>query len=173
MPSVDTFYRAKRAAALVNPTAETVFKQAQDDTTKVVQTYLPASGKLMGQGVAVIVRGEIVSGVSGNVTISLRVGNSTAGTLLATTGAVASGGVGNFNYELVFEGVWDKTSDSLRGRMFGHIMGAAVAEVVNSTVITGYDPELAVDMPVCATALFSVSNAANSANITELITATD
>lgn len=171
MPSVDTFYRAKRAAASGNVTAETTIKTA-DNVANPALTYLPASGKLSGQGVRVVVRGEIVAGASGNVTIALRVGNTVAGTLLATTGAIASGGAGNFNFELVFEGVWDSQSDSLRGRMFGHSMATAVAEAINSTVITGYDPDLAVDMPVVATALFSVSNAANDVRVKELVTET-
>lgn len=172
MPSVDTFYRAKRAAASGNVTAETTIKTA-DNVANPALTYIPASGKLLGQGIRLACRGEIVAGASTNITIALRVGTTVAGTLLATTGAVATGGAGNFNFELIFEGVWDAQSDSLRGRMYGHVAGSAVAEVINSTLITGYDPELSVDMPVCATAIFSVSNAANDVRLKELVSETD
>lgn len=178
MASVDTFYRAKRAAALANPTVETLFKQALDDTTKPIQTILPASGKLgmtggASQGIRIACRGEIVAGAAGNVTIALRAGTTLSGILLASTGAVALGGAGNFNFELVFEGVWDANSDTLRGRMFGHVGGTAVAEAINSTAVTGFDPEGSTDIPVVASALFSVSNAANSARVAELVSETD
>jgi hypothetical protein len=172
MPSVDTFYRAKRALATGNVVAETTVKSA-DDATKPIFTLLPASGKLAGQGVRIASRGEIIAGASLNVTISYRIGLTVAGTLLATTGAVGTGGAGNFNYELVFEGVWDANSSSIRGRMFGHVAGTAVAEVINSTVISGVDPNGSTDVQVCVTALFGTSNAANDVRVKELVSETD
>jgi hypothetical protein len=171
MASVDTFYRAKRALATGNVVAETTVKTA-DDPTKPAVTYLPASGKLAGQGVRVACRGEIIAGAAGNVTISLRQGTTVAGTLLAT-GVGNPGGAGNFNFELVFEGVWDANSSSIRGRMYGHIAGTAIAEVINSTAITGVDPVAGADLPICATALFAVSNAANDVRVRELVSETD
>lgn len=170
MPTVDTHYRAKRAATLANPTAETTFKQALDDTTKPVLTYIAASGKLSGQGVQVTMRGYVVVGTSGNVSLFLRAGTTTAGILLAT--GVGNPGVGNWNFELNFEGVFDPLSDSVRGRMFGHIGGVVIAEVINSTSITGYDPDGAVDVPITASALFAATNAGNAITLTELVTGT-
>lgn len=173
MAKVDTFYRAKRSAALANPIVETTFKQALDDTTKAIFTLLPASGKLSGQGADVIVRGEIVAGAAGNITIALHVGTTVAGTLLATSGAIAMAGAGNYNFELKAEElVWDSNSDTLRGKMTGHVAGVAVAVAINSNAITGFDPDGSTDIQVCATALFSVSNAANSVRVTELLSAT-
>lgn len=171
MAKVDTFYRAKRAATLVNPVAETTVKQA-DNSALATLTYLLASGKLSGQGCTLQVRGEIVSGAAQNVTITLRAGTTVAGALIATSGAVALAGAGNFNFELNFEGVWDSQSDTLRGRMFGHVGAVAVAEVVNSGAISGFDPDGAVDMPVCTCGLFSVSNAANEIRVKELLSGT-
>ena len=173
MSKVDTFYRAKRSAALANPIVETTFKQALDDTTKAIFTLLPASGKLAGQGAKVIVRGEIVAGAAGNLTINLRIGTTVAGTLLATSGAIAIAGAGNYNFDLVVEElVWDAVSQTLRGLMKGHVAGVAVALAINSNPITGFDPNGSTDIQVCASALFSVSNAAHSVRVSELTSAT-
>lgn len=172
MASVDTFYRAKRALATGNVVAETTVKSA-DDATKPIWTLLPASGKLAGQGCRIALRGEVIAGASLNVTLGLRVGLTVAGTLLATTGAVGTGGAGNFNFELIFEGVWDANSSSIRGRMFGHVGGVAVAEVINSNAIAGVDPNGSTDVQVCATALFGTSNAANDVRVRELVSETD
>lgn len=171
MSDVNTFYRAKRCVALANPTAETTFKQA--DSGAALVTYLPGSGKLTGQGIRIVCRGEIVTGASLNVTVALRLGTTVAGTLLATTGAVGSGGAGNFNFELVFEGIIDAVSDTIRGRMFGHVCNTAVAEVINSTAVTGFDADAATDQAITATALFGTSNAGNSIRVTELTSETD
>lgn len=172
MPSVDVFYRAKRALPLGNAVAETTFKTA-DDSTKTAVVYLLGSGKLDGQGVRIVVRGKLIAGAAGNVTINLRQGTTIAGTLIATSGAVAIAGAGNYNFELVTELVWDGTSLRARGRMFGHVGDTVVAEVINSTALTGLDPTGSTDYPVCATGLFSVSNANNDLRITELVAETD
>lgn len=178
MASVDTFYRAKRAAALVNPTVETTFKQALDDTTKAIFTILPASGKLgltsgPAQPTKVRISGEIVAGAAGNITLALRSGLTVAGTLLASSGAIAMGGAGNFNFNLELdELVWDAQSDTVRGIMKGHVAGVAVARAINSNPLTGFDPEGSTDIQICATALFSVSNAANSARVAEMVSET-
>jgi hypothetical protein len=172
MPSVDVFYRAKRALFSGNVVAETTFKTA-DDPTKPAVVYMLASGKLDGQGLRIVVRGKVIAGAALNFTIALRQGLTTAGTLIATTGAVAIAGAGNYNFELVTELVWDGTSLRARGRMFGHVGDVAVAEVINSTALTALDPTGATDFPVCVTALFGTSNAANDARITEFVAETD
>jgi hypothetical protein len=171
MAEVNVFYRAKRAADLANPVVETMFTRA--DTVAAGQsvfTVLPASGKLANQGVYVAARGVVVAGAAGNITLALRIGTTVAGVLLVSTGAVALAGAGSFQYELVFEGVWDDTSQTLRGEMKGYIGPNLVARVINSTLISGFDPNGSVDMQVIATALFGTSNAANIAKLKELVT---
>lgn len=171
MAEGNTFYRAKRAIDLANPVAETMFTRA--DTVALgspVFTIIPASGKVVNQKVRLSMIGDVAAGAALNITLALRVGLTTAGTLLATTPAIALAGAGTFQYELTFEGVWDSDSQTLRGRMWGFVGPTPVAIVVNSTLITGFDPNGAVDMTVIATALFGTSNAANIARLKELVT---
>jgi hypothetical protein len=170
MGRVDTAYRAKRAAALGNVVAEATFKTA-DDQTKPCVTYLKGSGAYDGQGVRVEARGQVIAGTAGNFTAALRQGTTVAGTLLASTGAVAIGGAGNFNWELIFEGVWDAVSKRLRGRMFGHVADTLVSEVINSNPVTGVDASLD-NLPFVCTALFGTSNVGNDARLTELLSGT-
>jgi hypothetical protein len=171
MADVNVFYRAKRAIDLANPVVETMFTRA--DPTALGQpvfTIIPASGKTANQKFKVTVVGDVTSGAALNITLALRVGVSTAGVLLATTGAIALAAAGTFQYELTFEGVWDSDSQTLRGRMSGFVGATLVAAAINSTLITGFDPNGQVDMQVIATALFGTSNAANVARLKELVT---
>jgi hypothetical protein len=174
LAEANVFYRAKRAADLANPVVETMFTRADTPAAgQPVFTVLPASGKVEGKGVYVAARGVIVAGAGENITLALRIGSTVAGTLLASSGAVATGGAGNFQYELIFEGIWDSTSQALRGRMSGFIGGTAVALTINSGLISGFDPNGSVDMQVILTALFGTSNAGNIAQLRELVTGLD
>lgn len=171
MAEVNVFYRAKRANPLGNAVAEAMALRA--DTTAVGQpvwTVIPASGKLIGAGVYVAARGRVIVGAAGNVTLNLRVGTTLAGQLLASTGAVAFAAPGNFNFELVFEGDWDATSQQLMGKMYGHIGRNLLANQINSNAIVGFDPNGSIDMQVIFSGLFSVSNAANDIRLDELVT---
>lgn len=171
MAEVNVFYRAKRAIDLANPLVETMFTRAETQALgQPTWTIIPASGKVTNQGVYVAVRGVIVAGAAGNITLALRVGTTVAGTLLASTGAVALGGAGNYQFELTFEGVWDDTSQTLRGEMKGYIGGNIVNRAINSGLISGFDPNGSVDMNVICTALFGTSNAGNIAKLKELVT---
>lgn len=175
MAEVNVFYRAKRAAHLGNAVAETVFTRADAVAAgQVVNTYLPDSGKVDGQGISIIVRGNIIVGTNGNVTINIRQGSSVAGVLLASSGAVALT-VGNYNFELRFEGDWDSNSQTLRGRVSGFVGGNLLAHAIQSNPITGYNPAGTTNnsMPLCCSALFSASSAGNDIWITEFVSATD
>lgn len=175
MAEVNTFYRAKRAVHLGNAVAEAIFTRADTPAAgQPVQVFLPDSGKIDGQGVTVIVRGSIIVGTNGNLTINLRVGNSVAGTLLAGSGAQALT-TGNYQFELVFTGVWDSNSQQLRGRMSGFIGPNAIALAINSGAISGYNPAGTTNnsMPIVASALFSASNANNDVWITEFLAGLD
>jgi hypothetical protein len=173
---VNVFYRAKRAAHLGNAIAEAMFTRA--DTVALGQpviTYLPDSGKVDGQGVIIVARGNIIAGAAGNVTVNLRVGNTVAGTLLASTGAIALAAPGNYNFELIFRGMWDSNSQTLRGRVEGYVGATAVAMVAGPNPITGYNPAGTTNnnMPIIASALFGTSNAGNDIWLTELVSGTD
>lgn len=173
MARVDVFYRAKRALDLANPLVESMFTRAdQSALGQPVFTVIPASGKVVNQKISVQAVGQIAAGAAGNITIALRIGTTVAGILLATSGAVALGAAGNFQYELTFDGVWDSGSQTLRGDMRGFIGPTLIARAINSTLITGFDPNGSVDMQVIATALFGTSNAGNIARLSELLTGT-
>lgn len=176
MAEVNVFYRAKRSIHLGNVVAETAFTRA--DTTALGQpapVYLPDSGKTDGQGLTVLARGNIIVGTNGNLTINIRAGGTTvAATLLASSGAQALT-VGNYNFELRFEGLWDSNSQTLRGRVSGWIGGNLVNHAIQSNPITGFNPAGASNnnMPLIATALFSASNAGNDVWLTEFVSALD
>lgn len=175
MAEVNVFYRAKRALHLGNVVAEAVFTRADTPALGTpVLVYLPDSGKVDGQGISIIVRGNVIVGVNGNLTINLRVGTSVAGVLLATSGAAALT-VGNYNFELRFEGEWDSNSQQMRGRVSGWIGGNLLAHAINSGAISGYNPAGTTNnsMPIVASALFSASNAGNDVWINEFVAATD
>lgn len=171
MAEVNVFYRAKRAIDLVNPVAETIFTRADAVALGVpVFTVIPASGKVDSAAVYVAARGQLAVGVAGNITLALRVGQTVAGALLASSGAVAIAAPGNYQYEMVFEGVWDGGSQQMRGKMYGFIGPTLIALATNSSLISGFDPNGSVDMNVICTALFGTSNAANIARLKELVT---
>ena len=176
MAEVNVFYRAKRSIHLGNVVAETAFTRA--DTVALgqpVPVYFPDSGKTDGQGLTCIARGNVIVGASGNLTINIRAGGTTvAATLLASSGAIALT-TGNYNFELRFEGLWDSNSQTLRGRVSGWIGPTLVAHAIQSNPITGYNPAGTTNnnMPLIATALFSVSNAGNDVWLTEFIAGLD
>lgn len=163
-------YSAKRASALANPTAATVFKQA-DDATKPAFVRLPeqsgfARFKLHAWG-------RFTTGTSSTIlaTIQYNADVSVAGVVAAATAAnntdfkaLSSRTLATITrpWNLELDCVWDSTSQRLSGQSNG--FSSETIETANAaiTALTGVD---------CATgkvgfvvsAIFGSTNASNSA----------
>lgn len=168
--NANSTYGAKRAAALVNPTAASVFVQAADATKASVVYFSPPFAISGGTGTAVNtarftirVWGRATSGTTSNFLAKLQYGVSATSASntdmfsLTNRSYVSASG----NWFLNFDGIWDATSQKINGNGSGSNL-ATIDSAAAITAVTGVDLT-ASSLGFSVSALFGSTNAGNVA----------
>lgn len=180
MANAESIYVAKKSVLLTNPTAATVFLQA-DNSAKAAAIFVPdqwfASNTLVtGQQIGAFtfkVRawGRVTGGTTTNFTPVIQFGTSTTAAsntnVAAATARAFNSASGNWWIEASF--VWDFTSKRLDGT-FQAMNGTAgtVDTVATTTQATAVDFSLN-GQGFVVSALFSATNAGNLAYLDALV----
>lgn len=145
MGQASTIYKAKRASSLLNPTAATTFKQA-DDATKAAAVYFPVFSQATAPAFAAFkfrAMGRCINSASHNLTPKVSYGvSATAGsnTIIAAGAAVAV--TTTMTTWCVWgELFWDSTSQVITGH-YQNILGETMtlaAPAVLTAEATGVD----------------------------------
>jgi len=159
-------YKAKRAAALTNPTSAAVFVTA-DNAANPAIAYVPQGAEMF----YVRAKGTATGGTTTNFTPVIQFGTS------ATAGSntnIISGGAAAYNTAngpWVLEGLmcYDKINKKLSGTFWGvnGSGGAAVAAAAATQITSGIDLATAPG-GFTVSALFSASNASNACTLEDL-----
>lgn len=176
MASGLAFYRAKRAPALSNPTAASVFVQNDNSAKAAYVQIKPDLASATSLRFFVSARGRATSGTTSNFLAKIQFNSNILATASGTTPITAANNTDflsltNRSYASItrpwyidLEVVWDSTSQRLTGQANG--LNAETIETANAaiTALTAIDLTTGTCGFVVA-ALFGSTNASNSATL--------
>lgn len=178
MANVQSYYKAKRAANLANPTAAATFVQNDSSTKAAFVPFAVDSGATSAR-FKIRARGRATTGTTSNFLAKLQFTSDVTATASATTPITAGNNTDLFtltnrslatvtrDWTIDAELIWDSTAQRLTGQANG--LNGETIETANVaiTALTGIDLTTR-KCGVVVAALFGTGNASNVATLDDL-----
>ena len=149
-------------------TTFTLFKDNADSTAPVI-VYMPGSSRLQGKPFKVVASGEVTTGATTNVTVTLQYGTSATTGSNTTIEASSAVAVNTTSSPFLIEAflIVDATLQTLRGWGRSVVAGTRVASATLDNAPTSVDPTAGDDKTqgFVVGITFSVPNASNTADL--------
>lgn len=171
MAKVSSYYKAKRAANLANPTSASVFVQ-NDASTKAVFVPLAVDAGATSARFLVKIRGRATTGTTSNFLAKLQYTSDVTATAAATAGnntdvvTLTNRSLATITrpWSMDIELIWDSTSQRLSGTFLNGFNSETLETVAAITALTGIDLTTR-KTGIVAAAIFGTGNASNVATI--------